>query len=329
MGNELDAPDEELLAMESPLIEPAAEPVIECDHLSRWHGDVLAVNSVSVRVLPGVTGVLGPNGAGKTTLIRMLVGLARPSAGSVRVLGMDPWANTRLASRIGYVPEGPPPWRELTGRACTIRAARYGGLSGAEATLAADRALARVGLTDDGNRVVSSYSHGMEQRLKFALALLNDAELLILDEPLLGTDPLARRDLLQLIREVADAGASVLISTHVLPDVEALTSRVLVLHRGRVRAYGDVAEIRNLLEQYPRKVRIETPEARRLGLLMWNWPSVESLNAEEDAVVVHTRRPAEFYASLQLILATGNPPFTKITSPDERVETVFRYLVEK
>lgn len=305
------------------------EAVIECEGLSKWYGDVLAVNNVSVRVRPGVTGLLGPNGAGKTTLIRTLVGLARPSAGRVRVLGEDPWTNTRLSSRLGYVPEGPPPWRHTTAKECAIRAARYGGRTRAEAADATERVLDRVGLAADADRVVSSFSHGMQQRLKFGLALLNDADLLVLDEPLLGTDPLARRDLLRLIRAVADSGTSVLISSHILPDVEALTSRILVLHRGRLRAYGVVAEIRDLLEQYPRKVRIETSEARRLGTLIWNWPSVESLTAEADAVVVQTRRPAEFYAALQSTLAGGDPPFRRITSPDEHIETVFRYLVEK
>ena len=305
------------------------EAVIECEGLSKWYDDVLAVNNVAVRVRPGVTGLLGPNGAGKTTLIRTLVGLSRPSAGRVRVLGEDPWANTRLASRLAYVPEGPPPWRHTTAMACATRAARYGGRPRAEAADAAERALDRVGLAGDADRVVSSFSHGMQQRLKFALALLNEADLLVLDEPLLGTDPLARRDLLRLIRSVADSGTSVLISTHILPDVEGLTSRILVLHRGRLRAYGEVAEIRDLLEQYPRKVRIETSEARRLGTLMWNWPSVESLTAEADAVVVQTRRPAEFYAALQSTLAGGDPPFRRITSPDEHIETVFRYLVEE
>lgn len=308
---------------------PASEAVIECEGLSKWYEDVLAVNNLSVRVRPGVTGLLGPNGAGKTTLIRTLVGLARPSAGRVRVLGEDPWANTRLAARLAYVPEGPPPWRHMTARACATRAAGYGGLPRTEAADAAERALDRVGLVGDANRIVSSFSQGMQQRFKFALALLNEADLLVLDEPLLGTDPLARRDLLRIIRTVADSGTSVLVSTHILPDVEALTSRILVLHRGRLRAYGDVAEIRDLLEQYPRKVRIETSESRRLGALMWNWPFVESLTAEADAVVVQTRHPAEFYAALQATLASGDPPFRRITSPDEDVETVFRYLVEK
>lgn len=315
--------------MENETPAPQDEAVIECAGVSKWYGDVLAVNNISVRVSPGVTGLLGPNGAGKTTLIRTLVGLARPSAGRVSVLCEDPWANPRIASQLGYVPDGPPPWRNTTGRTCATRAARYGGLSRADAERAVDRALERVGLSDDAHRPITAYSHGMQQRLKFALALLNDPKLLVLDEPLIGTDPLARRDLLRLIREAADAGASVLLSTHILPDVEALTSRILVLHRGRLRAYGDAAEIRNLLEQYPRKVRIETPDARRLGTMIWTWPSVESLTAEADAVIVQTRRPAEFYASLQATLAAGDPPFTRITSPDEHVETVFRYLVEK
>ena len=305
----------------------AAAPVVALRDVSRWHGEVIAVNDVTVEVAPGVTGLLGPNGAGKTSLLRMLVGLSRPSAGTLRVLGEDPWNNPRLLRRVGYVPEAPPPWRELSARECAERAGRYAGLDPAAARRAADDCLARVGLSGHADRAAGTFSHGMQQRLKFALALLHDPDLLVLDEPLLGTDPLARRDLLRLMQDLAGQGKSLLLSTHILPDVEALTRRILVLHRGRLMAYGEVPRIRDLLEAYPRTVRIATPDPRGLGAALWGWDSVASLQAEGDVLTVRTHRPAEFYAALQDLLARGGHPFTSVTSPDDHVETVFRYLV--
>ncbi len=330
-ASDIEVPD----LAENPIV-PSVEtragvaPVLELSHVSRWYGDVIAVNDVSVKVQPGIVGVLGPNGAGKSSLMRMIVGLSRPSAGSVRVLGQDPWSNPGYLRRIGYVPEAKAPWRELPGREVAIRAARLSGLEPGMAERAADDAIARVGLSDAASKPVESYSHGMHQRLKFALAIAHDPDLLILDEPLLGTDPVARRDLLKLMREMGDQGKSLLVSTHVLPDVEALTRRILVMNHGRLMAYGDAGEIRDLLERYPRTVRIQTPAPRAIGAAIWGWESVAAMDIEPDALVIRTSEPAAFYTALQELLGRpdGDPlPFTSITSPDDHVETVFRYLV--
>ena len=303
--------------------------VLTAQGLSRYHGDVVAVNDLNIDFEPGITGLLGPNGAGKTTVFRMATGLQKPSAGSIRVLGEDPWDNPKLLTRIAYVPDGEAPWKDLTGRTAVVRIGRYGGLLAKDAEARAAEALERVGLTAAADRKVGEYSRGMQQRLKFAFALLHKPELYLLDEPLIATDPLTRRDLVKLIRDLAAEGASVVISTHVLPDVEALTERIALMAHGRLLAHGTVAHIRELLDRFPRTIRIGTPAPRELGLALWGLDSVLSMEATEGGVVVKTRKPAIFYADLQGILETKDVPFTSITPLDENVEAIFRYLVSE
>jgi ABC-2 type transport system ATP-binding protein len=301
--------------------------VLECLHLTKWYGELVAVNDFSVEVQPGITGFLGPNGAGKSTLMRLAMGLAQPSSGSISVLGEDPWDNPGLLKRIGYVPEGKAPYRDLTGRKCATRLAHYSGLEGSAADEAVERALAKVGLAHVADKPVKTYSRGTEQRLKIALALMHEPDLYILDEPLLGTDPLARHDLIEVMRGLAKDGKSVIVSTHVLPDVEAMTQRILLMNHGRLVAHGDVGQIRDLLERYPRTVRIATSDPRALGRALWGWDEILSLESEEGAVVVKTRTPQPFYERLQKLLVKEGIPFTAVTSPDDSVEAVFRYLV--
>jgi ABC-2 type transport system ATP-binding protein len=303
------------------------DSVLVFEAASRWHGDVIALNDVSLRIAPGITGLLGPNGAGKSTMMKLAAGLLRPSQGRVRLLGEDPWDNHKLLARLGYVPEGPAPWRDLTGHACVAKAARLTGLGRADADAAARGALERVGLTDAADKVVETYSHGMQQRLKFALATVHDPDVLLLDEPLLGTDPLARRHLIAFLKRLADEGKSILLSTHVLTDVEALTDRIALLHHGRLMAHGDVHEIRDLLDRYPRSVRVTTDDPRALGQAVWKWPEVLSVEADDRSVTFRTSAPRAFYGRLQTLLTEGTHPFTSITSPDDTVEAVFRYLV--
>ena len=303
--------------------------VLTTQGLSRYHGGVVAVNDLNVDFEPGITGLLGPNGAGKTTLFRMATGLQKPSAGTIRVLGEDPWDNAKLLTRIAYVPDGQAPWQDVTGRAAVVRMGRYGGLDQAAAENAADAALARVGLTHAADRLVGAYSRGMQQRLKFAFALLHKPELYLLDEPLIATDPLTRRDLVRLIRDLAREGSSVIISTHVLPDVEALTERVALMAKGRLLAHGTVQQIRELLDRYPRTIRIGTPAPREVGIALWAMDSVLSMEATEGGVVVRTRQPAVFYEDLQSMLEAKGVPFTSITPLDENVEAIFRYLVSE
>ncbi|HET6403929.1 MAG TPA: ABC transporter ATP-binding protein [Candidatus Thermoplasmatota archaeon] len=290
---------------------------------------MVGVNDLTLDVQPGITGLLGPNGAGKTTLFRMAMGLTKPSAGSILVLEENPWDNPKLLKRIGYVPDGDAPWQEYTGIEAATHFAALSGVTGNAADSAAAEALAKVGLAGAADKKVRAYSRGMRQRLKFAFATINDPELWLLDEPLLATDPLTRRDLIQLIRDHAAKGGSVVISTHVLTDVEALTQRIALMAHGRLLAHGEVREIRDMLERYPRTVRVGTPNPREMGALLWNLPSVLSLEATEGAVIVRTRQPQAFFAQLQDLLAVKDIDFTSVTSLDEDVESIFRYLVSE
>ena len=303
--------------------------VLTCTNLSRFHGDVVGVNDLTLDIQPGITGLLGPNGAGKTTLFRMAMGLIKPSAGSILVLDENPWDNPPLLKRIGYVPDGDAPWQDYTGLEAATHFASLSGLGGSSAESAAGEALGRVGLQGAADKKVGAYSRGMRQRLKFAFATINDPQLWLLDEPLLATDPLTRRDLIGLIKDHAAKGGSVVISTHVLTDVEALTQRIALMAHGRLLAHGDVHDIRDMLERYPRTVRVGTPNPRELGSMLWNLPSVLSLEATEGAVIVRTRQPQQFFAQLQDLLATKDIEFSSVTSLDEDVESIFRYLVSE
>lgn len=301
--------------------------VLTCTNLSRFHGDVVAVNDLTLDVQPGITGLLGPNGAGKTSLFRLAMGLIKPDAGSILVLDENPADNPKLLRRIGYVPDGDAPWQHMTGKEAALHFAALTGVEDREAS--ANDALAKVGLTAAADKKVGAYSRGMRQRLKFAFATIGEPELWMLDEPLLATDPLTRRDLIGLIKDHAAKGGSVIISTHVLTDIEALTQRIALMSHGRLIAHGEVGEIRDMLERFPRTVRIGTPNPRELGSMLWNLPSVLSLEATEGAVVVRTRQPRAFFAQLQDLLTTKDIPFSSVTSLDEDVESLFRYLVSE
>lgn len=296
--------------------------MIECQHLSRWHGDVMALNNLTVTLGDGTTCLVGPNGSGKSTLLRLAVGLLQPSTGSIQVLGQRPWDNPALMRRIGYVPDGPAPWPHLSGRTCVERAARFCGLPDPQG--AAGRAIALVGLEEAQDRASGTYSHGMAQRLKLAMAWVHEPELLVLDEPLVGCDPLARQAILDALATVAAQGRHLLVATHILSDVEELGGSLLLLDHGRLVAHGAAGELRDLLDQVPRVVRVGTPDPRALGRELWTWDSVLSVEAEPDALLVRTR-DARFFKQLQEMGQNGG--VTSITSPDDSVETLFQHLV--
>lgn len=303
------------------------ESIIQCHGLTKMHRQVIAVNDLTVDISPGITGLLGPNGAGKSTFMRMIMGLQKPSSGSLRVYGAQPWDNHTLLKRLGFVPEGDAPWQEDNAIDVAERVALLSGLEDDAARDAAERHIAQVGLSKDAERPVETFSKGMRQRLKFALALLHDPDLLILDEPLLGADPLTRRDLIEIIRAHAARGGSVLVSSHILSDVEALTEQILVIDSGRRRAYGSIAEIRDWLEQYPRTIRVGTPEPRAMASELSTWDSVVSVEAEEHGIVIRTDAAQTFYQELQSYLTGGEVPFDAIQALDEDIESVFGYLI--
>jgi ABC-2 type transport system ATP-binding protein len=300
--------------------------IVQAERLNKWYGRVIALNEVSLTVSPGVTGLLGPNGAGKTSLMRIVIGLMRESSGTIRVLGERPWNNPRLAVRIGYCPEHDGFYEWMTGREFVTALARLRGVP--DGAAAAGEALERVRLTDVCDRKIRTYSRGMRQRLKLAQALAHQPEMLVLDEPLTGCDPLVRAELIALIKSIAAEGRSVLVTSHVLHEIESLTRTIAVIHRGRLVAEGEVSEIRGLIDRHPHTVKVRTDRPRDLAARLAREPEVVEIRFEEGAVWLRTPKPDAFYAKLPGAALETGCAVEEITSPDDNLESVFRYLTE-
>jgi len=299
------------------------------DHVSKWYGQVIGLNDVTVNVPPGITGLLGPNGAGKSTFMKLISGQLRPSKGTVTVLGEPIWANPNLFFRIGFCPEQDAFYDRMTGLEWVSALVRLNGLSEREAREAAERALTTVDLMDAANKKIGAYSKGMRQRVKLAQALVHDPEVLILDEPLSGMDPLGRRKTMRLIRDWAKQGRSVLVSSHILHEIETMTSNILLINNGRILAEGNVHQIRDLIDTHPHTVYIRAADPRGLAREFLARADVISLRFEPGAVVVETGRPDEFYASLTDLVAAGaHGAVEEVTSPDDNLQAVFKYLVK-
>jgi len=304
--------------------------VIETRHLGKWYGEVVGVNDVTVTLGSGITGFLGPNGAGKSTLLWLLTGQLRPSQGEVSVYGESPWQNAALFRRVGFCPETEGLYRSLTGREFVMLLARLSGLGRQQARTRADETLEVLGMTEFKNRRIGTYSKGMRQRVKFAQSLVHDPELLILDEPLAGLDPIGRRDMLALIRRLGDAGKDVILASHILHEVESVTSRILLINRGRILAEGDVHEIRALIDRHPHHVKVACDRPRELAKRLIGSNDVISVRIDPDAsaLSVETARPDAFYSHLMGVLAGSDLDVTAIESPDDNLAAVFEYLME-
>ena len=304
-------------------------PLVVADHLSKWYGQVIGLNDVSVSIPPGITGLLGPNGAGKSTLLKLLTGQLKPSKGSITVLGEPVWGNPRIFFRIGFCPEQDAFYDRMTGLEWVAGLARLNGL-GEQASLAAARAaLERVDLMDAANKKIGGYSKGMRQRVKLAQALAHDPELLILDEPLSGMDPIARRRTIRLIKDWAREGRSILVSSHILHEIEAMTSSILLINNGRILAEGDVHQIRELIDEHPHTVHVRAARPRDLAREFLTRDDVLSLKLEQGAIVVETSKPDGFYRYLTELAADGRAgEITEVTSPDDNLQAVFKYLVK-
>ena len=305
-------------------------PVISFDGVSKWYGNVIGINKLTLRIPPGVTGLLGPNGAGKSTLLQLATGQLRPSQGTVRVLGHAAWNNPGLTRHVGLCPEQDAFYEWMTGLDFVRTCARLTGL-GRGAAAAAEKALAVVGMTANMNRAIRGYSKGMRQRTKLAQALVHQPRVLFLDEPFTGTDPVARRDLIDVIRALADAGRSVLVSSHVLHEVEALTTNIVLLHRGRLVAEGDVRQIRELIDRHPHRIVLVADDFRALAAKLVRWDDVEGVKVlrREGAVLIETRRPDAFYARLPALSLENGTALREVYSEDDNLEAVFKYLVSK
>ena len=304
--------------------------IVATDHLSKWYGQVSGLNDVTVTLPPGITGLLGPNGAGKSTFMKLITGQLKPSKGSVRVLGEPIWGNQELFRRIGFCPEQDAFYDRMTGLAWVTALVRLNGLGEDEARAAARRALDAVDLMDAAGKKIGAYSKGMRQRVKMAQALVHDPELLILDEPLTGMDPIMRRRTIRQIKDWARAGKSIVVSSHVLHEVEAMTSNILLINNGRILAEGNVHQIRELIDEHPHTVFIRAQDPRALARTMLVDEGVISLRFEPGALVIETARPDAFYARLTDMAASGEGGvIDEVTSPDDNLQAVFKYLVKQ
>jgi ABC-2 type transport system ATP-binding protein len=307
---------------------PAAAVVL-AEHLSKWYGQVSGLNDVTVAIPPGITGLLGPNGAGKSTFMKVMTGQLKPNQGTVRVLGESVWGNPAIYARLGFCPEQDAFYDRMTGLEWVSALVRLNGLSDADATAAAGRALERVELVEAANKKIGAYSKGMRQRVKLAQALVHDPELLILDEPLSGMDPLMRRKTIRLIKDWARSGKHIIVSSHILHEIEAMTSNILLINNGRILAEGNVHQIRELIDTHPHTIYVRAADPRGLARRLLVEDDLLSLKFEPGGLIVETGRPDTFYARLTMLAASGETgAIEEVTSPDDNLQAVFRYLVK-
>ena len=304
--------------------------MIATEHLSKWYGQVSGLNDVTVTVPPGITGLLGPNGAGKSTFMKLVTGQLRPSKGTVEILGEPIWGNPALFHRIGFCPEQDAFYERMTGLAWVTALVTLNGLEPDAALAAAKRALDAVDLMDAADKKIGAYSKGMRQRIKMAQALAHDPDVLILDEPLSGMDPLMRRRTIKLIRDWGRAGKSVLVSSHILHEIESMTSNILLINNGRIVAEGNVHQIRDLIDTHPHSVFVRAQDPKGLARALLVEDGVISVRFEPGALIVETGRPDAFYARLTDMAASGEAGvIDEITSPDDNLQAVFKYLVKQ
>ncbi|MEV0781780.1 ABC transporter ATP-binding protein [Streptomyces sp. NPDC050423] len=298
---------------------------IEIDHTSRWFGNVVAVNDVSMTVGPGVTGLLGPNGAGKSTLINMMAGFLAPSTGTVTLDGKAIWRNEAVYREIGIVPEREGMYDFLTGREFVVANAELHGLGDAEAAVS----LATVQMEYAQDRKISTYSKGMRQRVKMASALVHDPSVLLLDEPFNGMDPRQRMQLMELLRRMGEEGRTVLFSSHILEEVEQLASHIEVIVAGRHAASGDFRKIRRLMTDRPHRYLVRSSDDRALAAALIADPSTAGIEVDlsENALRIQAVDFGRFTTLLPKVARAQGIRLLTVSPSDESLESVFSYLV--
>jgi ABC-2 type transport system ATP-binding protein len=305
----------------------AVVPAIALDHVSRWYGNVVAVNDVSFALGPGVTGLLGPNGAGKTTLLHLLAGLLAPSSGTVRVAGQATFGDPSIYRLVGLVPEREAVPGYLTGREFIRLNADLQGL--AEPGPATERALGTVELMDAADRAIGTYSKGMRQRIKLASALVHEPQVLLLDEPFNGMDPRQRLHMMNLLRRMAAEGRAILFSSHILEEVERLAEAVLVVYAGRLAASGDFRSIRRLMTDRPHRFTIRSSDDRGLAAALLTHPAVFGVELLDGRLAVQASDLTAFARGLAPIARTAGIRLRELTATDDTLESVFSYLVRR
>ncbi|MCH8116363.1 MAG: ABC transporter ATP-binding protein [Chloroflexi bacterium] len=298
------------------------------DHVSRWFGNVVSVSDVTFDIRPGITGLLGPNGAGKTTLLRMITGLAAVSDGTITVFGQPVRNNPDLYGRIGVMSEHETVYQFMKGRDFVKMMARLRGVADLDA--AVEKAIGLVDLADAAHRPMGTYSRGMRQRMRLAATLVHEPEILILDEPLNGADPRQRVHFQYLLKQLAAAGRTIVISSHILEEVEQIAETVLLIVNGKLAASGDFHAIRAALNERPYHVRIISDSPRELASVLVKLESVDAVNIDPDgAIVVLSRNVRDLQIELPRLAQRASIRVRRVDPLDDSLESVFGYLVER
>ena len=305
-----------------------SDAVIKVDHVSRWFGNVVSVSDVTFDIRPGITGLLGPNGAGKTTLLRMIAGLAKVSDGSITVFGESVRNNSDLYRRIGVMSEHETVYQFMKGREFVKMMARLKGV--ADIDTAADRAIGLGDLADASLRPMGTYSRGMRQRMRLAATLVHEPEILILDEPLNGADPRQRVHFQSLLKRLAAEGRTIVISSHILEEVEQIAETVLLIVNGKLAASGDFHAIRAALDERPYHVRLLSDSPRELASALVKLESVDAVNIDPDgALVVLSRNVRDLQIELPRLAKASSIRVHRVEPLDDSLESVFGYLVDR
>jgi len=304
--------------------------VLKATSLSKWYGEVIGLNNFNLEVKPGVTGIVGPNGSGKSTLFKLMLGLIKPNAGEINVFCERPWGNASLHSRIGFCPDYESLPSESTGREYLSLVGHLHGMSGPGLSERVEEVSKLVEMAHAIDRKTGGYSKGMKQRMKIAGALVHDPELLILDEPLSGTDPIVRKDLIDLTKRLnKEHGHNVIVSSHVLFEIERMTHDVALMYKGRAVASGDISEIRDLIDKHPHNIVIEGHGIASLAKLLLDQAYTVSVgfNEDRDSMTVQVSKPDDFFNSLPMLLEGTDCSLRSMYSLDDNLEAIFKYLV--
>ncbi|RLE03500.1 MAG: hypothetical protein DRJ11_03985 [Candidatus Aminicenantes bacterium] len=303
--------------------------VVQTEKLSKYYGNVLGLSDVSVTIEPGVVGLLGPNGAGKSTFLKLITGQLKPSLGEVKVFGQPVWNNPHIFHQIGYCPEIDAFFPDLSGWQFLKEMLRLHHFPEEEARRRAEEVLKFLHLFGDKDRLIRSYSRGMRQRLKIAQAIAHEPQLIILDEPLNGLDPLGRRKVIRLIRRLGEKGQTVIVSSHVLPEIEAMTKRIILIHQGKIFAEGNIHYIRDLIDTHPHIISIKCDRVRELAAALVKEPEVIKIffTPDPQEIQVETQQRDIFFDRLQQLILQLDLQVEAITSPDDNLQAVFDYLI--
>ncbi|MCP3981488.1 MAG: ABC transporter ATP-binding protein [bacterium] len=306
-----------------------SEQAIEFNNVSKFYGEVLGVNRVHLSIPPGITGLVGPNGSGKSTLMNLMTGLLQPSQGSVTLLGLETNDPEKLFRRVGYCTQYDSFPKGFNGRQFIYSYLRVHGEEHKRATEVTEAALERVGMTDAADRKIAAYSKGMRQRIKLAQATCHDPEVLILDEPLNGLDPMARAEIIDLFKEQAAAGKHVIISSHILHEVDLISDHVILLNEGYVVAEGNIRGVRNEMQKHPLQIMIRCDRPALLATRLFEQDGVVEVKIHEDeqGLLVKTKDADSFYLAFNEIVLSNGLNIEAVAPADEDVQAVYEYLI--